>query len=252
MPPLYFHLSVAHEAAKKIKSPVVANNLSSYLLGSTLPDIHLITDGRREMTHFFSLSKNPPYNSIESFFQAHPELAKNNHLDDSSKASLAGYLSHLITDEVWITDIYRPYFGPESSLSKDPMANILDRAFQYELDCEERRNKEIMADIKPKLCQKTDIKVSFIDPANLMQWQDFICRITERVPSWEGFISYAERFLLPLNKVSREPLENFLKDFPDMKDRIYNLVPQDKMFNMKQKVIELSVKEAMDYLNENH
>lgn len=249
MPPLYFHLSVANEAAKRIKSSVVGNNISSYLLGSTLPDIHLITDGRREMTHFFSLNKTPPFDSIQSLFQAHPELVKDNYLDDSSKASLAGYLSHLITDEVWITDIYRPYFGPDSPLNSDPMANILDRAFQYELDCRERLNKKAMDEIKPRLCERLDIQVSFIDQANLMQWQDFICHLTERVPSWDGFISYAERFLLPLNKVSREPLENFLKDFPRMREKVTNLVPFDKMSEMKEKVIELSVKEAMDYLN---
>lgn len=249
MPPLYFHLSVANEAAKKIKSPVVQNNLSSYLLGSTLPDIHLITDGRREMTHFFALNKTPPFDSIRSLFQAHPELVKNAHLDDSSKASLAGYLSHLITDEVWITDIYRPYFGTDSSLNSDPMANILDRAFQYDLDCQERLNKKAMDEIKPRICERLDIKVSFIDQANLMQWQDFICHLTERVPSWDGFISYAERFLLPMNKVSREPLEKFLKDFPKMKEKVCNLVPGEKMYEMKEKVIELSVKEAVEYLN---
>lgn len=248
MPPLYFHLSVANEAAKRIKNPEVRNNISSYLLGSTLPDIHLITDGRREMTHFFSLNKTPPFDSIRSLFHAHPELAENNHLDDSSKASLAGYISHLITDEVWITDIYRPYFGSDSPLNADPMASIMDRAFQYELDCQERLNKKVIDEIKPLLCERLDIKVSFIDQANLMQWQDFICRLTERVPSWDGFISYAERFLLPLNKVSREPLENFLKDFPGMREKVHNLVPGEKISEMKEKVIELSVKEAGDYL----
>ncbi len=248
MPPLYFHLAVANEAAKRIESPVVRSNLASYLLGATLPDIHLITDGRREMTHFFSLTKAPPFDSIRSLFLAHPELVKNNHLDDSSKVGLAGYLSHLVTDEVWITDIYRPYFGPESPLSADPMANILDRAFQYDLDCQERLNKDVMDEIKPRICERLDIKVSFIDTANLLQWQDFICHITERVPSWDGFVSYAERFLLPLNKISREPLENFLKDFPSMRDRVSSLVPAEKMLEMRQKVIELSVKEAGDYL----
>lgn len=249
MPPLYFHLAVANEAAKRIESTVVKNNVSSYLLGATLPDIHLITDGRREMTHFFSLNKTPPFDSIRSLFMAHPELIKNSHLDDSSRVSLAGYLSHLITDEVWITDIYLPYFGPDSPLSSDPMANILDRAFQYELDCQERLNKKAMDEIKPRICERLDIKVSFIDPANLMQWQDFICHLTERVPSWEGFVSYAERFLLPLNKVSREPLQDFLKEFPSMRERVCNLVPGEKMLEMREKVIELSIKEAMDYLN---
>lgn len=248
MPPLYFHLSVANEAAKKISNPIIGNNISSYLLGSTLPDIHLITDGRREMTHFFSLGKNPPFDSIRSLFQHHPELVKNSHMDDSSKASLAGYLSHLITDEIWITDIYRPYFGPDSTLKSNPMANILDRAFQYDLDCQERLNKKTLDEIKPLLCQTSDIKVSFIDTANLLQWQNFVCHLTERVPSWEGFISYAERFLLPLNKVAREPLESFLKNFPDMHDEVSNIVPVDKMSEMKKKVVELSVKEAEDYL----
>lgn len=248
MPPLYFHLAVANEAAKRMQDPLININRSSYLLGSTLPDIHLITDGRRELTHFISLQQEPPYNSVKSFFQAHPELARNGNLDDSSKAAVAGYISHLVTDEVWIIDIYRPYFGPESPLEADPMANILDRAFQYELDRRERLSKAIKEELRPFVCQKFDVKVSFIDPVNLMHWRSFICRLTERVPSWEGFISYAERFLLPLNKVSREPLENFLRDFSNMREKVINMVPQEKLAEMKEKVVKLSVEEAREYL----
>ena len=41
-------------------------------------------------------------------------------------------MSHLVTDEYWIAQVYRPYFGKKAS--SDPITNVLDRVLQFDMD----------------------------------------------------------------------------------------------------------------------
>ncbi|KPJ52909.1 MAG: hypothetical protein AMJ37_02130 [Dehalococcoidia bacterium DG_18] len=253
MPPLCLHLSIAQEAAGLLRHPIIDQNLGSYLTGATSPDVHILTGTSRKETHFVDLEEEMLDSGTTLIFKAHPNLAKENKLDPATKSFVAGYLSHLVTDEVWILDIYRPYFGNSSLLSGDPMANMLDRLLQFELDRWEREDRAKMEAIRDQICGwEPAVDIDFIAPAVLRQWQDFICAAAARESSLAFFPFFAQRFLLPRQKIDAEQLGPFLSSMPAKLDWTIQYVTPQRLTAFREKAISQSVATVREYLVEDN
>jgi len=243
MPSLGFHMSLAWETALRLGDIEVEKGC--YLFASTLPDIHLITNLSREETHLFKLGEEPEGRalalSLRRRFKAEGHI---------TKALGAGYLSHLIGDIIWIQEIYRPFFSPSSPLGGDPLADLLDRTLQYELDLEERENRERMHHIHQALLNLTLEGLEFMDIENLKQWHDFILVSLEKEPSWERFPHFVYSLLLK-GKVRKERVEDFLSSLPAMIDRVLKYVPRDRLNTFREKVISQSVLAIKEYFAAN-
>jgi len=252
MPPICIHLVIAREAAQQLHHPVIYQNPGSYLIGATYPDVHITTaDAGREKTHFVNLQDENSESGTVTMFRTHPRLARRGKLDSSTQSFVAGYLSHLVTDEVWIMDIYRPFFGASSLLNQDPMANVLDRLLQFELDCRERDDKAKMEEIRAQICDwEPKVEVDFIDTATLKQWRDFVCTAAGREPSLAFFPLFAQRFLLPRQKLDPEQLEQFLSAMPAKLEWAIQYVTPERISAFRQKAIIQSVAVARGYLSE--
>lgn len=242
MPFLCHHMGIALDALSHLDSFIL--DPGSYLLGATLPDIHIIMPGRltREQTHFFELGKEPEVSAlIERLEQEYP----------GGGALGAGYLSHLIVDVIWIQEIYRPFFSPASPIGNDPLAPLMDRTLQYELDLRERRRRERIAQLE-RLLSNLKIKEDCFNLGreNLMQWCDFILASLPREPSWQRFPSFVRNFLLATGKVRPEPVEEFLASLPEMIDRVLEYVTEDRLVSFREKAVALSVSAARKYLKD--
>lgn len=251
MPPLCLHLAIAEEAAERLNHPVIQGEPGGYLIGATLPDVHLISSLSREETHFFKLENPFGESGVTSLFRAYPYLADKQRLEIRVKAIVAGYLSHLITDEIWIRDIYHPYFSAASPLAGNPMSNLLDRVLQYELDCQTRQDREKMARIQDKLCRwDPEVPLGFLQVSVLRQWQEFICLAASREPSWERFALFAHKFLLPQHKVDPARLEEFLHSVPQVLEQLFQYIPLKQIQDFREKAVTGSIKAAKEYLDE--
>jgi hypothetical protein len=253
MPLLYLHLSIAQEAAELMHHPVVDHNMGGYLVGTISPDAHHISGVSRSETHFFDLDKEEYESGTHRLFEAHPELDRGNSLDAETRSFIAGYLSHLIVDEVWIKDVYRPFFGNLSPLGSDPMANALDRLLQFELDRREREDKVKMAAIRAELCQwEPRVNIGFLITTTLRQWRDFACDAMAREVKLADFPPFARSFLLPSKKIDAEQLEPFLSSVPDKLDWAIQHVTPGRLTAFRGKAIRQSVKAAREYLGEDN
>jgi hypothetical protein len=249
MPLLYLHLSVANEAAELLRHPVVDLNRGDYLLGSISPDVHYIGGAFRKETHFFDLDEQESESGTSLFFKAHPDLAGGSKADTATKSFVIGYLSHLVTDEIWIKDIYRPFFGNSSSLSGDPTANVLDRLLQFELDRREREDTVKKTAIRDDLCgSEPQVSIDFIAVTALRQWKDFACTMIDRDVTLADFPRLARGFLLPSKKIDAEQLEPFLSSLTDRLDWVIRYVTLDGLTAFREKVISHSVTVAKEYL----
>src|SRR5690606_17820064 len=148
MPSLGSHLLRAYRVAERLGLPEIEADRGAFLLGATAPDIRVITRRDREETHFFSLGDLSDQDSVVRMFRENPGLAMPSGLDAAPTAFEAGYLTHLVLDETFISEIYRPHFGPLSAIDEDPKSNVLDRALQYELDRRDREATEVMEEIR--------------------------------------------------------------------------------------------------------
>ena len=132
MPNLPVHVELAYQTAKRINHPTLDTNVGLFLLGSTSPDIRIITRYNREKYHFTSLDFQKVGDGVEQMLNTHSDLAKPDMLNHSTQAFIAGYIAHLITDEIWIIDVFRPYFANKKIFSDDIFGKVMDRARLFE------------------------------------------------------------------------------------------------------------------------
>lgn len=249
MPHLVFHMSVARELAETLRHPTLESDRGAFYIGSTGPDMHILEGRRRSSSHFFELEELHEQNSVETFLKAHPELCRPRELRGGAPAFVAGYLTHLVIDELWITDIYRPFFGPGSPLGGDARANIMDRVLQYDMDLQRRRQTEITREIGQALLESDlDLDISFVDCSTLRRWRDVAAEMLDRPPSWDRFRYLAGRFLLNAGIDSEEKLEEFLKTVPELLGEAREHVTESRMTEFYQKMTSLSLETLRGYL----
>ncbi|MBI2906871.1 MAG: zinc dependent phospholipase C family protein [Chloroflexi bacterium] len=249
MPPLCLHLGIADEVARTLGRPVVLENLGLFLLGATSPDIRLITGASREDTHFLPLDADFAESSVQCLFRIHPALAESQALDRRTRAFVAGYVSHLITDDAWILDIYRPFFGKKAGVG-DGLGNMMDRALQYELDRRERMDRDKMTRCQTLLeGLSLGASIAFFGADALQKWRRFVWTAAGREPSWDRFRSFAERFLLSSGKVEAEHLHAFLRSLPDMLRQTIDLVGEERLNVFRRRVVSDAARAAEEYLS---
>jgi len=253
MPPICLHLIIAEEAAGLLRHPIVDQNMASYLVGATAPDVQIITDIGREQTHFFNLENERSESGTRLIFEAYPDLAKSGKLNAATKSFIAGYLSHLVTDEIWILDIYRPFFGHSSPLGGDLRANLFDRLLQFELDRREREDKAKMEEIQAQICDwEPNVDIGFLGNSDLRQWRDFLCTAVTREPSLDFFPFFAQRFLVPRQKIDPKQLEEFLSSTPAKLEWAIKYVTPQRLTAFRQDAISQSLSIAREYLGEDN
>lgn len=249
MPPICLHLGFAEEAMARLCHPIVDENRGSYYLGSTAPDIRFFISASREQTHFLSLDSEDGASGVRPMLEAHPDLAGNSMTSPSTRAFVAGYLSHLVTDEVWIYRVYRPFFGESSCLSGDPMANLYDRVLQFELDRRERASCGGIAQIRQELADSTaSVEVGFIDPPSLNKWQEFVSAVTTRKFNWDDFRRFAARYLPWMQQIDPGDVDSFFASFNTSLERIMGIVPAERLQEFREQSIADSVSAAREYL----
>jgi hypothetical protein len=251
MPLLYLHLSIAKDAADLLGHPIIGSQLGCYLGGAISPDAHFVSSASRDDTHFFDLEASECESGTSSIFKTNPGLARGNDIDVATKSFVAGYLSHLITDEIWTLDIYRPFFGNMSPLGGDIEANTLDRLLQYETDRWERQDKDKLALIRAELCSwEPEVPIDFIENGALRDWLSFVCATTAREVTLGDFRLFARHFLISREKVGAEKLEPFLESIPTKLDWVIEYVTPQRLQSFREKAIDRSVAVIGEYLDE--
>ena len=107
MPNLPKHIQLAKLSSSKINLHIISKNIGYFLLGSTSPDMHVISKENREQYHFSTLSVNKIGTGVENILIKYPELKNIREQNSETQAFFAGYISHLIADEMWINKIFR-------------------------------------------------------------------------------------------------------------------------------------------------
>lgn len=215
MPALALHAAVAKRIADQLHRRALDGDPGSLYLGSTAPDIHILMRWERERTHFFDLQELEEQSAVTAMFEAHPALARPAELSPPTAAFVCGYISHLVMDEIWIDDIYRPFFGRSSPLAGDRRADIMDRAVQYELDRQARADRQAMSHIVKELARPTpDLEVSLVDEGPLGLWRELMVEALNHPPDWEHFRFFGGRALRMAGIDTPEAFTEFVKTLP--------------------------------------
>ncbi len=250
MPPIGMHMFLARQLARSLDDPRIAADEGAYYLGSTAPDIRVLTRWERERTHFFDLHRFDEQSGVENLFRAYPELARPDALNPPTVAFLAGYLTHLVLDEQWIRDVYRPCFGERSPLKGDVLANVKDRVLQFELDRREREDATAVEEIRTALERCTvDIAVAFLERETLLKWRDISLDILRQTPDWSRLRLIAGRHLREYGVETDEALDEFLARIPDLLDETVREVTTERVQAFFEAARARSLATLKDYLS---
>lgn len=251
MPNLPMHIYLAHHTAAQLNWEYVDGSLGSYFLGCTAPDIRAMTKWSRERTHFAPLGVETVGAGTRRMFELHPELADHRRLSTATRAFLLGYISHLTTDEVWITTVFRPHFEDPNLITETEVeAHVWDRALQLDMDRKARvelDNLRGAAEAMPMAEQ--GVTVGFLPADVLFQWREWVCRFIGWDFSWE-------RLKRALNRVYRDDdgvqrvVDRFLENMPESLQLVYEKIPEEKLVLYQEQALAASQAQVREYLGE--
>ncbi|MBF8267749.1 MAG: zinc dependent phospholipase family protein [Dehalococcoidia bacterium] len=253
MPNLGTHLGIAKEAASRLRHPTVDMYPGALLLGSVSPDIRIITRGKRDDTHFAPITLQRVGEGLESLFHLHPNLSRAATLTEPTRAFIVGYVSHLFADELWIMEVYRPFFGNREVFQDSIRGDLMDRALQMELDRREQLALGGLEALRSLLAEADKgVEVGFIPSATLCEWRQWLEDALGRGFEWDR-LRYMSRLLNPeddpqLRSQVEEMVKDFLDDLPQSLERIYQMVPQERVRAFRERTVEDSLKFAEEYL----
>ncbi|HXH21776.1 MAG TPA: zinc dependent phospholipase C family protein [Dehalococcoidia bacterium] len=230
MPPPVLHMSLAKTIADGLRLAEIEADRGAYYLGSTAPDIRAVTRWERERTHFFDLNNFGHQDSVAAMFAAFPELADRAKVSAATASFLAGYITHLVLDEGWISEVYRPLFGERSVLAGSERANVMDRVIQFEMDRRQREDRETIEAMKADIAATAlEVTVGFIDIDTLRRWREVNLDFLRAPPTWERFRNVASRHLSAYGVTEPEHLEAFMAEVPSILQETVDHVGWDRV-----------------------
>ena len=248
MPSLGSHLASARLLAARLAHPAIDADRGSFYLGSTAPDIRVITRLEREHYHFFELDDFESQDSVARMFEEHPSLRNSARLDEATRAFMAGYLTHLVMDQDYIETIYRVYFGP-AAWGDDPRGNVLDRVLQYEMDRRERERRDEMDGIREVLANTSGAAdVAFIGGETLGRWLEVVRDIALQPATWDRFPQMMNRHLMGAG-YSESEIEQFCRDVPEILRETLEHVSEPRVQDFLAQAMDRSLERVREYLS---
>lgn len=230
MPPITFHMVLARNVAESLRHPNLAAAAGPYLLGSTTPDIRVITRGDRQDTHHFDLSVHDHQDSVARFFEERPGLADAGALNAETRAFVAGYLSHLVLDEQYITGIYRPFFARHDELGGRIRANVMDRLLQFGLDRKFGDDPDVVRNLLEALAFTVEsIECGFIDAETLDRWRQVTADVAARDMDWDRARAMINRHLQLAGVEEGPELTTFLDSLPELENETIAFIGDEEI-----------------------
>ena len=235
MPTPFVHLSFTSEVLAMARGLSLADDCHGHLLvGSIAPDESAISDVHRQDTHFFRLGAPDEPPSPQTLLHHHPQLADPRRLPPATAAFLAGYLAHLLVDDLWIHGIFRPHFGRHAAHDSFEDRLLLHNVLRTFLDQEERAR---LGDSVWAALRNVPIHydLPFVDDPILRDWRDLVCDQLAPGAQTRTVEIFANR-----TGVSTAEVEAILHSPQVMEERVFSRVPRDRLAHFRQEAVESS------------
>lgn len=247
MPTPIVHLRISNEILDRDEVsrgdyPPLPERAGDFLFGSIAPDVRAINDMSREETHFFHLPPRLGENGVEAMLEKYPQLADPLGLSSPQAAFVAGYLSHLLVDEIWLAEIFIPYFGHQLDYGTFDRRMVLHNVLRIYVDVRERDRLEgtILQRLKDSTIEGL---LPFVPDEDLEKWRDLICRQLIPGASVKTVEFFASRMDVP-----EAVVEELLTSPERLRYEVLNRLPPGKLAEFRRKAMECSCQLIKEYL----
>ncbi len=240
---------VATNVARQLASAPLSESSGAYLLGSTTPDIRVLTRGDRQDTHFFDLDDHGVQDSAGRFLAAYRRLADPSAISADTRSFVCGYLTHLVLDEMYITRIYRPYFLEHEAVGGKVRANVMDRLLQFGLDREFGDDPAVVGNLVGALAFSVEsIDCGFIDQDTLERWRQVTLDIAARDMDWDRARQMISRHLERAGISEPGELAEFLDSLPALENETIAHVTNAEIDGFVERSTEAAARIVTRYL----
>jgi hypothetical protein len=247
MPTPIMHLALAEEILRGGDLPpdvrrLLVQQRGPVLLGNTAPDVQTVSEQAREETHFYTLPPTRERPAHEALFAAHPALARAGSLPPAQAAFVAGYIAHLLLDEIWLDEVFLRYFGDDwaSHQERGFLHNVL-RTWMDRRDLQ-RLNGTVAVALREVEPQGW---LPFASDGVLRVWRDWL---VEQLASGRG-VQTAKVFAQRMG-ISAAEMETVLASPEQMAARVFSRVPSAALRSFHTVGYECSVALIVQYLSE--
>ncbi|MEX2079996.1 MAG: hypothetical protein WEC33_00125 [Dehalococcoidia bacterium] len=249
MPPITLHMVLACRIADELGHACLVAGEGPFVLGATSPDIRVLTRQDRYSTHFFDLGTHEHQDSAAAFLVAYGDLAAPERVSPDTRAFVAGYISHLVMDEQYITGIYRHHFLDPEALGGRMRANVMDRLLQFDLDRKYGAEPGVKMRLARALaCTLDDIDVGFIEAETLERWRQVATDVAGRSMDWDRARGMISNHLRLAGLEEGETLASFLDSLPDLLDETIAHITSDEIHGFVQRCSEAAARAVERYL----
>lgn len=251
MPTPIMHLALTEEILGGDDLPPALRRLlvaerGSFLLGNTAPDVQTVSGQTREATHFYAISRSRPKETTppayKALLAAHRELAHPARLPPAQAAFVAGYIAHIMWDELWLDDVFLPYFRHDWGTGRERA--FLHNALRTWMDRQDlqRINGTVIHALRQAEPRGW---VPFVTDAHLRGWQDWLVKQFgpgRRVQTAEVFAQRLGISVLALEAIIESPQQ--------MEARVFSRIPRAALQSFHDQGYTRSVALLTWYLSE--
>jgi hypothetical protein len=247
MPTPIQHLVIANDvladpALPPVARKVLAAQRGAFWFGTIAPDMQTVSGQTREATHFFTLPPTDTRPAHQVLFAAHPALAHAHSLTPAQAAFIAGYVSHLALDELWIAQVFTPYFGPEAEWDTFRERLLIHNVLRTWLD--QRDQSRLGDDVSGTLARVEPRGwLPFVSDLHLNLWRDEIAAELAPGAAIRTVEVFAERLHVPPAEFHR-----MLKSPAELQRRVLVHVPLGCVDRFYADARTVSVRLIADYL----
>jgi hypothetical protein len=227
MPTPVMHLALAEEILRGDDLSPAARRLlirqrGPFLLGHTAPDVQTVSGQFRDETHFYTLPRISDRPAHEVLFSAHPALARVKTLPPAQAAFVAGYIAHLLLDELWLDRIFLRHFGGQEWGTRHERL-FLHNVLRTWMDRQDQQRLNGTVAMALREAEPRDW-LPFVSDQELRAWRDWLA---EQLGPGQG-VQTAEVFAQRMG-VSAQEVEAVLKSPQQMEERVFRHVPREAL-----------------------
>jgi hypothetical protein len=220
------HLALAEDLLRGDDLPSTVKHLlmehrGAFLLGHTAPDVKTVSGQCREESHFYTIPRTSQDPAYQALFTAYPGLLEAHQLPPAQAVFIAGYIAHLLLDEIWLDHIFQRYFLQEWGSLRERLFlhNVLRTWTDYR---DQRRLKDsialVLEDTSPQGW------LPFVADEHLRTWRDWLIEQLSANQLMQTAEVFAQRMDLPAAAI-----KSVVKSPQQMEERIFSRIPRSAL-----------------------
>jgi hypothetical protein len=197
---------------------------SAFLLGAISPDVRVVSSQQREETHFFTIPPIDARLAEDVMLRQWPGLRSMGQQNPVGAAFVAGYMTHLAMDQVWVDVIVMPRLFSEGhpwgvSHPNWRLYSILMTYLEYRAE-----DRFPSSDLTLLASAEPDHWLPFVEDRFLLEWRDYVVEMIRT----DGARRTSELFVRS-NGLSAADLEALVLSEQRMEAEVFPFVSQDDL-----------------------